>query len=220
MNASTLSVIDGKGPERMGLIKGLLYSRGIFLDISIFAILLIVSNTHLPGGGFNASLIYIPSAVKAGQWWRIFTFPFVHVSWYHLALDGSAFFLLYKELETKRVSERFFYVIICGAFSLIATLLTSPLIYSRGLSGLSGIAHGLMAISGLEMMRQKDHFRMGLICFLLVVSKSIYETIAGDVIFSFMYFGLCGIPLAASHAGGVLGGIAAYCVGRGFRGGS
>lgn len=49
-----------------------------------------------------------------------------------------------------------------------------------------------------------------MITFAVVVSKSIYETISGHVLFEFMHLGLCGFPIAASHAGGVLGGIVAF----------
>jgi len=67
-----------------------------------------------------------------------------------------------------------------------------------------------MAVSGLEMMRTKKNFWLGLLSFVLVVSKSIYEAIAGNVFFSFMHLGLCGTPVAACHAGGVLGGIVIF----------
>ncbi len=182
----------------------------ISIDIIIFFILLIVSNMHLLQGSFNSSLIFIPSAVLSGEWWRIITYPFVHITWYHLLLDAGAFFLLYRELYNKKILIKISYVAICSIVSLAAALAASPVIYSIGLCGLSGIAHGLMAISGLEMMHHKSNFRTGLIFFIIVVSKSIYETIIGDVFFSFMHLGMCGVPLAASHAGGVLGGIIAY----------
>ena len=46
----------------------------------------------------------------------------------------------------------------------------------------------------------------------LVVFKSIYEVIAGDVFFSFMHLGMCGTPIAACHAGGVLGGLIMFAL--------
>ncbi|MEF9427243.1 MAG: rhombosortase [Candidatus Mariimomonas ferrooxydans] len=190
---------------------------GMSLDVFVFIILLFFSNIYLLKGDFNNALVFSPSLVRSGEWWRIFTHPFVHVSWYHLLLDAGAFFLLYKELEHEKIIKKLFYVVVCALFSLIAALFASPVIYTSGLCGLSGIAHGLMAVSALEMMRQKKNFRMGLIFFLLVVTKSIYETVQGDVLFSFLHMGLCGTPLAVCHAGGVLGGIAAYSFLQGRR---
>jgi len=186
----------------------------VSVDKAIFIIFLVMTNTHLVTGNINGSLAFFPSAVGSGEWWRLVTHPFVHITWYHLLLDGVAFFLLYGELNTQRVSKKIFYVVICGTCSLITVLLTEPAIYSIGLCGLSGIAHGLMAISSLEMMREKESFKTGSILLSIVVVKSMYEALAGDVLFSFMHFGLCGSPIAVSHAGGVLGGLVAYYISR------
>ena len=191
-------------------VKGKRSVFGFGPDIFTFLVLLIAANMHLLTDNYGLSMIFLPSAFMSGEWWRLFTHPFVHLSWYHLILDAGAFLLLYGGLEEKRIPRRILYVIICGSSSLAAALLVSPQIYTLGLCGLSGIAHGLMAVSSLEMMKQKENFLIGIISFLLVVSKSIYETVTGDVIFSFMHMGLCGIPLAACHAGGVLGGILVF----------
>ncbi len=91
-------------------------------------------------------------------------------------------------------------------------LIVAPVIYSQGLCGLSGIAHGLMAFSALEMMQEKTHFKAGMICLAAVCLKSVYEAATGDVLFSFLQFGLCGIPIAVCHAGGVIGGIISYFI--------
>ncbi len=121
----------------------------INIDILLFLGLLVFANTHMLMGNFHESLIFMPSKFASGEWWRLFTFPFVHAGWYHLLLDAGAFFMLYTGLEEKRISRKIFYVVICGAGSLTAVLLFSPMIYTIGLSGLSGIGHGLMAISDL-----------------------------------------------------------------------
>ena len=182
------------------------------MDIFILFGLLIIFNIPLMKGHFSSSLIYLPGAFMSGQWWRIFTHIFVHLSWYHLFLDGCAFFLLYMGLEEKRISRKVLYMTTCGLSSLIIATISSDLIDSIGICGLSGVAHGLMAISSMEMMTCKENFRMGVTCFTAVVSKSIYEAVAGDVLFSFMHLGLCGSPVAVSHAGGVLGGIVTFLI--------
>jgi membrane associated rhomboid family serine protease len=46
--------------------------------------------------GVSPSLFaYFPGAVQQGEWWRVLTHPFVHVSWYHLRLCVAAFFMAY-----------------------------------------------------------------------------------------------------------------------------
>jgi hypothetical protein len=81
---------------------------------------------------------------------------------------------------------------------------------NQGLSGLSGIAHGLMAFSALEMVYLSRQRMWGWGSLIIVVSKSLYELASGQVFFDFMHMGLCGSPVAACHAGGVLGGILAF----------
>lgn len=167
-------------------------------------------NLHLAGIGSAGTKIFLPEAFAGGQWWRMLTYPFVHVSWYHLLLDAGAFFLLYAEIENKQTSHKLFCLMCCTATSLAVALLASPLIESRGLGGLSGTAHGLMAYCGLEMMAKKSDRRIGQITFWLVALKSTWEALSGQVVFGFMHLGSCGTPLAACHLGGVLGGILAY----------
>jgi len=95
----------------------------------------------------------------------------------------------------------------CGAGSLGASLIPSPL--TDGLCGLSGIAHGLMAVSALEIMRSTDRSlqNAGMICFITVVLKSIYEAFTVTIAFGFLHFGSIGNAVPICHAGGVLGGI-------------
>jgi rhomboid family GlyGly-CTERM serine protease len=203
MNTITVKTSSNK----LSYIREHLHNCGLSPDILTFLMLILFTNTHLVTGNLKGAYAFFPSAVVSGEWWRLLLHPFVHLTWYHLILDAGAFFLLYKEL---RPSKRITYVLAAGTSSLIAAILTSPAIKTLGLCGLSGIAHGLMAVSALELMQEQDDFRLGFLCFIVVVSKSMYEAFAGDVLFSFLHFGLCGTPIAVSHAGGVLGGIIAY----------
>ena len=145
------------------------------------------------------------------------THPFVHVSWYHLLLDAGAFLVLYASLEDGSAWKRGLYLMASGAGSLLAALFASPEISSAGLCGLSGIAHGLMAICALEMMGSAEDPRLwwaGLTCLTLVVAKSIFEALAGHCLFSSLHFGMLGSPQTACHAGGALGGILGYSCAR------
>src|SRR5437867_2859791 len=122
------------------------------VELGFWAALIALLNLPLLDGGCAASLIFEPRRVVAGEWWRLFSHPFVHVSWYHLMLDATAFLLLYRELDGSKWFERVGYLLASGAGSLLVSLWAAPLVQTRGLCGLSGIAHGLMTVSALGML--------------------------------------------------------------------
>ena len=176
----------------------------------VFLPILAVVNWCLWSGKVNGALIFSTQAFRSGDWWRVFTFPLVHLSWYHLLLDAGAFVFLYRGLVERRLSVRLLYCIVCGGMSLLFGLWLAPAITVEGLSGLSGIAHGLMAIAALELMQEQSHRALGIVSYGAVVGKSVYETATGNVAFEFMHMGLCGTPVAACHAGGVMGGLLCF----------
>jgi len=178
-------------------------------ELLFFALAICVANAPLLTGHWWQALTFQPEAVRAGQWWRLLTHPFVHVTWYHLLLDGAAFFVLYVGLLEKSLGRRLA-CILGAAIGSLAAAWSSPTA-AMGLCGLSGVAHGLMAISALELLSaRKPHsaeWRVGLATFALVVGKAAYEALAGRMFFAFLDFGLLGSPVSVSHAGGIMGGI-------------
>ncbi|MGD9221631.1 MAG: rhombosortase [Desulfobacteraceae bacterium] len=172
--------------------------------------LLMIVNLPLLGGEIRTGLIFLPEAVDSGQWWRVVTYPLVHLSLYHLLLDAGGFLLLLSCLEERRGLAKVFYIIGPSAGSLGLALAMDPIIHQNGLSGLSGIAHGLMAVCAMEMVRHKHQRAWGVASLTAVVGKSAYELWSGQVLFEFMHMGMCGQPVAASHAGGVMGGLLAF----------
>src|SRR5215475_5684604 len=131
-------------------------------------------------------MMFQPDAVRAGEWWRLLTHPFVHVTWYHLLLDGLAFFILYQSLQEPRGSLRLLYVLASAFGSLLFSWSSGT-----GLCGLSGVAHGLMAVSSIEVISKGPAAErlMGLATFCLVVSKAAFEAITGHMFFGFLDFG-------------------------------
>lgn len=174
-----------------------------------FGLSILLVNVPLLVGSCLRALMFQPEAVYHGQWWRLLTHPFVHVTWYHLLLDGSAFFILYHSLIESSIKRRLVYVVGGAAGSLVAAW-SSPGAAS-GLCGLSGIAHGLMAISALELVSTQPPYsaewRVGLGTFIFVVAKGGYEAISGRMFFAFLDFGLLGDPNSVAHAGGIVGGL-------------
>jgi rhomboid family GlyGly-CTERM serine protease len=182
-------------------------------ELGVIAFILLLLNWPLLKGMCNTAMIFLPEPVREGEWWRLLSHPFVHVTWYHLLLDGTAFFVLYKDLQDQPWIKRFVLVLASGLGSLAVSLWGDPMVSVKGLCGLSGIAHGLMATSALDLMsqrRDKMLFWIGLFCFALVLVKSLLEVLTGKMLFAFLYFGLVGSPIAVTHAGGVLGGLVAW----------
>ncbi len=175
-----------------------------------FLAALLAANYMLLTGRVCEPLVFLPDRFLDGEWWRTLTFPFVHVSGYHLLLDAGAFLFLYRGLLEPSVRRRLLYVVAAAAGSLGASWIASPL--TGGLCGLSGIAHGLMAVSALEMMQTEDRTlrSTSLACFWIVVLKSMFEGISGHIAFDFLHFGSVGDAVAISHAGGILGGLVSF----------
>jgi rhomboid family GlyGly-CTERM serine protease len=176
-----------------------------YWQVGVWAVLLAMVNWPLLHNGPRTDLLFFPQAVTDGQWWRAVTYPLVHLSGYHLLLDGGAFLLLYHSMEEKNPAYRMALIVGAGIGSLALALAFEEAIAYRGLCGLSGIAHGLMAACALEMIENVRHRFFGLVSLLTVVSKSAWELWTGRAIFAYLHFGDHGVPLVACHAGGVLG---------------
>ena len=86
-----------------------------------------------------------------------------------------------------------------------------------------GTAHGLMAVSALELISrypiESAQARIGFISFGFVICKAALEAATGRMLFGFLDFGLLGQPVAVSHAGGIIGGLFALLFDRRVEGG-
>jgi rhomboid family GlyGly-CTERM serine protease len=184
-----------------------------------FVGLIAIFNAPLLAGACWNSMVFQDAALARGQWWRLLTHAFVHGTWYHLLLDGTAFLTLYAGLLDNSLFRRLSYVIAAIGGSSFASWAAS-FTAGRGLCGLSGAAHGLMAVSAAEMIlsRSDDQSARGLgwISLALVTAKAAYEALSGKMLFSFLQFGLLGNPVAVSHAGGIIGGLVAWMAFRQF----
>jgi rhomboid family GlyGly-CTERM serine protease len=200
----------------MNALWRLMENANNVLGLIFFAAMLALLNLPLLSGGFCESMIFFPQRVAMGEWWRVVSHPLVHLSWYHLLLDAGAFLLLYSRLEEQRPLQRIGYVVACAMGSLLVSTLASPVVQDRGLCGLSGTAHGLMAISALESIKRQSldgkWCPAGMISLGIVVAKSVMEVLQGHVFFEFLHFGMMGLPVPESHAGGVLSGVVAFLV--------
>lgn len=187
--------------------------REIHAELAALAFVLVLLNVPLFFGGSTSALAFQQAAVAHGAWWRVLTHPFVHVSWYHLLLDGAAFLALYANLSAPARFQRLAAFALCTSGSLFVALCCSPFIGQFGLCGLSGAGHGLMAFSALETLAMpnadRPTRRFAVASLAGVGIKALYELLTGQSFFPGLHFGLLGTPIVACHAGGVLGGIVA-----------
>jgi rhomboid family GlyGly-CTERM serine protease len=176
-------------------------------------LLLLVFNMPLLFGSPSTRFMFHADAVAMGEWWRLLTHPWVHVSWYHLLLDASAFLLAYGELFSWSRRARLGLLVAAAAGGLLTALAWSSLVWTHGLCGLSGLAHGLTAVLGLELCRPGRqpaavsplHRLMGWLTFLGVTGKAVIELFTGHILFESWHLGSLGTPIAGCHLGGILG---------------
>ena len=178
----------------------------------IYAACILVANIGLVTGAVATWGYYYPDRVIAGEFYRLLTHPFVHVSAYHLLLDGSAFLMLYAMLKESSLARRTLYLLGTHIGCLIGVTFVLPLHDSIGYAGLSGIAHGLMAIWALECLQSKerDTAIVGGVTLAVVLGKSLYEALSSQMLFSFMHNSLIGQPISVSHLSGILGGVLTF----------
>jgi rhomboid family GlyGly-CTERM serine protease len=182
-------------------------------ELWIYAVMLAVANIGLLWGHVATGWYYYPEQVLQGQWYRLATHGFVHVSWYHLLLDGSAFVMLYAMLRQPSRAKRTLYVLGANVGCLVGVTAVLPAQGSLGYAGLSGIAHGLMTVWALENIvetQDKTVKRIGWITLGIVLGKALFEAGHMNVLFSFMHSNLMGQPIGISHLSGIIGACLVY----------
>ena len=187
------------------------------LHPELWAIVPIIAalNLHLVVPGVLPPLHFRWDLVAAGEWWRLLTHPFVHVSGWHLFLDGAAFLLLQSGLEDPSLVRRLAITTGSAAGALAAAVLLHEETAVLGYCGLSGAAHGLMAVSALDLAlgRAGEGLqRAGVILLAIVAVKSGIEAWTGECVLDFIHMGRMGVPVAISHAGGLVGGLLAHAI--------
>lgn len=182
-------------------------------ELCLWLFLMVVCNHSLLAGQMSGQYVFVPQLVMKGQWYRAVLSPFTHVSCYHLVLDGAAFLLLWHGLEGKAWRARWGYLAGCWAGSLAVPLALSAQVYERGLCGLSGIAHGLFAVTALEMLMHRDSKgsrTLGDLLFAGLMTKVLLEIVSGGGVMNYLHIGNVGVPIVTSHLGGLVGGCAVF----------
>jgi membrane associated rhomboid family serine protease len=99
----------------------------------------------------------VPTLARAGQWWRLVTFNFLHIGLMHLMFNSSALFSIGPQVEGIFGSQKFVFAYVAtGVGSGVASLLFLP----GGTAGASGAIFGLiglMAVYGYRLGGSLGH---------------------------------------------------------------
>jgi rhomboid protease GluP len=95
------------------------------------------------GGVLNDFGALVPSLVRAGQWWRLVTFNFLHIGLMHLMFNSSALYSIGPQVEGIFGSQKFVFAYVAtGIGSGVASWIFLP----SGTAGASGAIFGLIGL--------------------------------------------------------------------------
>ncbi|MCU1605918.1 MAG: Rhomboid Peptidase [Modestobacter sp.] len=99
-----------------------------------------------------------PAAVDAGEWWRVVTSAFTHVSPVHLVLNMLALLIFGSELERLLGRGRYLIVYLVSALGGAASLQLFGG-YFQDVVGASGAIYGLLGAFGVVLVARKQDLR-------------------------------------------------------------
>ena len=160
--------------------------------------------------GAAAALIFDRAAVGAGEWWRVVTGSWVHLSTSHLVYDGLAVLIAGWLLERDGAPLRSMVLASAGAVGL-AVLIELPGIIRFG--GLSGIAYTLVAYLAFSGLREGGAWRWLCLTTLLVsAAKLSFELSTGRFLLVPTSNEIVAVPLV--HAVGMAVALVIYSIER------
>lgn len=133
-----------------------------------------------------------------GEWWRLLTAMFVHVSLVHLAVNLFFLWFFGKRMEAILGGRTFlFFYLCCGLAGNIVTLAILPEAASYGASGaVCGLAGGLLAAYGMKVKQPSLRQRWKLALLAVWIAWTIYGGFSDPEINN------------AAHLGGLVAGLA------------
>ncbi len=125
-----------------------------------------------------AALRYERLAVAAGEWWRLLSGNFVHLTWGHTLLNVGALLLgSWVFSEARPAWSWALAVVLTGLASSLGLYWFSPGIY--WCVGLSGALHGLLIVAAADWALQGDRIGLGLLA--IWVGKIAWEQLGGSL---------------------------------------
>ena len=160
--------------------------------------------------GAAAALIFDRAAIAGGEWWRMVTGNWVHLSMSHLVYDALAVLIAGCLLERDGAPLRSIVLASAGAVGL-AVLLGLPGIARFG--GLSGVVYALVAYLALSGLRERGAWRFLCLTTLLVIAaKLCFELSTGRFLLVPTDDEIIAVPLV--HAVGMAVALVVYSIER------
>ncbi|MCC5855315.1 MAG: rhombosortase [Idiomarina sp.] len=150
-------------------------------------------------------LTYERSLILEGQWWRIISGQWVHLSWSHLLMNLLGILLMWFLFAEHAVGWRYVPVVIwIGAGANLGMLVTSPEIGYY--VGFSGVLYGMFAWGACHDIDRKVRFGVGMLLGMsLLVTWDYFwgtPTSALDLAVAAHFYGvIAGVLLAAAQIG-------------------
>lgn len=156
---------------------------------------------QLFGGAAIHLLRYDRAALADGEWWRLLTAHFIHLTFRHAALDLAGLALLWALFARDLSPGRWAIVVLTAAAAIDCGLwLLDPAVVWY--LGISGVLHGALAAGAFVRLRRGEV--EGWLLAGLLLAKLVYEQIHGAMPFS------GDMPVTVdAHLYGTLGGLAA-----------
>lgn len=184
-----------------------LTGRGTYAVVAFIGALCLV--TAGLGDDARQALRYERAALQAGQWWRILSAHFVHLSTVHTLLNLTGLALVGAVFRRELRIRDWCVAGVAGAGAIAAGLY----VFNMGTSwyvGLSGLLHGWFALGAAYVAERERGFGLALLGALAV--KLGYEQLAGALPSTLALDP--GPVVVAAHLYGALGALACYLASR------
>ena len=122
-------------------------------------------------------IVYIRSAILAGEWWRLFFGGWIHHNLVHLVMNLLALCLIWLLLSRHRPPWCCLFLLSIQVVMVdLALLLFSPM--TEYYWGLSGALHGLFALAAFDLIVQKE--KQGWWWLLGLLAKLLWDSVHTD----------------------------------------
>lgn len=124
-------------------------------------------------------LLYDRALIVSGEWWRLISGHFIHLSTEHLLINSVGFFLLvYLSFRYANGKEIATWLIVSALLISISLYAFSPDVVEYG--GLSGILHAMIGWIGVRMIAAGEKGG-GIFLLSLMSFKLVYEIFYGSL---------------------------------------
>ncbi|MCH8491661.1 MAG: rhombosortase [Idiomarina sp.] len=123
-------------------------------------------------------LTYERPHIQAGQWWRLLTGQFVHLSWGHVAINIAGIWVMYLLYAEHAAGWR--YIAVVALLALASNL--GMYWFAENITyyvGFSGVLYGLFAWGALRDVQQR--IKLGWLLLVGIVAKVTWEYCYGPV---------------------------------------